>query len=550
MTVKQVETGPIVVPGAGRKLAVAAMCLAFLAAYTPQLDSAEGPQPGGPAHDAAILPCRVLADNRVEEPLRAIAEEYARRSGSPVVLGFLPIAELNARVEKKNTGCDVVVGMPADPDADEKTPLDALPGATKVAWKYPGGQPVWAAALTGHPEAAQLLRFLGGPTGHQIWSKSKAGFTITSGKTHAEAFNWVVENRVGHTYPLTAMRMLRELGGIRDGICIDVGCGTGHLDVELAKRSNFKIIGLDIDPDMKPLFEKKIGEAGLQDRLSFVVGDAQEMPFPDDYADVIVSRGTLTFIPDIGKCLRDVDRVLKPGGVAFLGGRYLYTPQKHLISTEKLRQIVAASGVPGAQVIDARGQWVKIVGPDAPEVARKFQGGPHMLANRFIADYAITDGDALLICRGDGGLEQGLQQGLVEMTDVKIIALYPSEKVAKAAEEGIAKTKHADRITCKVGDVHALPFDTACFDLVAGVGPILLWGEREKGMREIYRVLREGGAALVGGKYLGMPDWRKVSSDVLRQSAANTGIRSIRVIDDMGQWIEIRKGIADGARNR
>jgi len=57
--------------------------------------------------------------------------------------------------------------------------------------------------------------------------------------------------------------------------------------------------------------------------------------------------------------------------------------------------------------------------------------------------------------------------------------------------------------------------------------------------------LREGGAALVGGKYLGMPDWRKVSSDVLRQSAANTGIRSIRVYDNMGQWIEIRKGIKD-----
>jgi len=145
--------------------------------------------------------------------------------------------------------------------------------------------------------------------------------------THAEAFDWVVEHRVKHTYPMTAMRMLRELGGIRDGICIDIGCGTGNLDVELAQRSNFTIIGLDIDPDMKPLFEKRIHEADLQDRARFVVGDAQQLPFEDDSADAIVSRGTLTFIPDIGKCLREVDRVLKPTGVAFLGGRYLYTPQ-------------------------------------------------------------------------------------------------------------------------------------------------------------------------------------------------------------------------------
>ena len=82
-------------------------------------------------------------------------------------------------------------------------------------------------------------------------------------------------------------------------------------------------------------------------------------------------------------------------------------------------------------------------------------------------------------------------------------------------------------------------------DLVAGVGPILIWDPREKKMQEIYRVLRPGGAALVGGKYLYMPDFRKVSSETLRQAAANTGISSIRISDDMGQWVEVRKGIKD-----
>ncbi|MDP6720640.1 MAG: hypothetical protein QGF59_18400 [Pirellulaceae bacterium] len=52
-------------------------------------------------------------------------------------------------------------------------------------------------------------------------------------------------------------------------------------------------------------------------------------------------------------------------------------------------------------------------------------------------------------------------------------------------------------------------------------------------------------AALIGGKYLGMPDFRKVSSETLRNDAAKTGITSIRVSDDMGQWVEIRKGIKE-----
>ena len=487
--------------------------------------------------------CRVLADKRVEEPLRAIADEYAFRTGSKVSLQFLPIAEVDALVQEKKLQCDAVLDI--GKKKGTSSTVGELPGATRVAWKHPSGEPVWAAVLTDHPNAAEFIRFVGGPTGHRLWSESKAGFTIVTGKTHAEAFEWVAENRVKHTYPMTAMRMLREIGGIREGTCIDIGCGPGNLDVELAKRSEFKIIGLDIDADMKPFFEKKAREAGFQDRLSFVAGDAQALPFEDDFADVIVSRGTLTFIPDIGKCLREVDRVLKPTGVAFLGGRYIYTPQEDKISNEKLKKIVDECGVPAAKMIDQRGQWVKIVGPEAPKEAESIQSGPHMLVNRFIADYAITEGKALLVCGSDSEQQQEMQKGFLESTDLEITALYPKESIATEAEKRIKNAKLADRITCRVGTLVDLPFEEGSFDLVAGVGPILIWDPREKKMQEIYRVLRHGGAALVGGKFLYMPEARRVSSETLRQAAANTGISSIRVSDDMGQWVEIRKGIKD-----
>jgi len=489
---------------------------------------------------SADEPCRVLADRRVKEPLGAIVEEYGRLSGNRVEVTLLPAAEVGARIEKRAATCDVVLCMAPDPDG--KTPVESLPGAKTVAWKYPEGWPVFAAALTEHPQAKTLIAFSGGPTGHRLWSESQAGFTIVAGEHRAEAHEWVVQNRVKHTYPLSAARMMAELGGIRQGTCIDVGCGTGMLELELAKRSEFRIIGLDIDPDAKPLFEKRIREAGLERRVSFVLGDAQKMPFPDNCADVIVSRGTLIFIPDIKKCLQEVSRVLKPTGVAFLGGRYVYTPQVHKIATEKLETLVRESGVAGARVIDARGQWVKIVGSEAPEAAHQFQGGPHMLANRFVADYAITEGRCLLICGSDGDLQQALQRGFAGVTELQMVALYSSEEIAAAAEKRIAEAKLADRIACKVGSIRELPFDEGSFDLVAGVGPMLIFEkDKENAMREVHRVLRPGGAALIGGRYLGMPDWRKVPSQVLREAAARTGIPAIRVYDDMGQWVEIRK---------
>ncbi len=487
--------------------------------------------------------CVVLADPRTAEPVTAIAAEYQRRTGVSVTVQAVAAADLEVRLKNKKCEADVVVGL--DTNDGEATAVGKLPGARTVAWKYPSGEAVWAAPLPPKPDAANVVKFLGGGTGHILWSESAAGFTIVGGPHHAAAYQWVVEHRTAHTYAISAMRMLRECGGIGEGICLDIGCGSGRLDVELAKRSQLKIVGLDIAEDLQPFFEKTVRDAGFADRITFRQGDAQALPFPDDYADLIVSRGVLPFIPDLGKCLHEVDRVLKPTGVAILGGRYVFTPQEHKLTTEELRKIVAATGIAGASVVEGRGQWVKIVGPQAPEAASTFAGGADMLAGRIVADYAIMAGKALLIHGGDGGMDQALQRGLAEWTELEITALYPKEEIAEQARQRLQKEKLDDRIACRVGSIEQLPFEAQSFDLVAGVGPVLIWTNRPQAMRELDRVLRRGGVALVGGRYQHMPEFRRVSSETLRQDAAGTGIQAIRVIDDMGQWVEIRKGIAD-----
>jgi len=491
----------------------------------------------GPAAEPETI--RVLADQRLEEALRAIAGEFEHRKGITIELRFAPVEQVESAVAAGAAGCDVVFSIA--PARDAETVVSRRPGAQKVAWRYPNGEPVSAAALSKRDAAADLVRFAASRVGHRLWAEARPGYVPVSGKNRAEAFQWIVEHRVGHTYAATALRMLGELGGIREGVCIDIGCGSGNLAVELARRSKFKIVGLDIDPDARPYFEKTVRAAGFEDRISFVEGDAQKLPFPDDSADVIVSRGTLVFIPDIGKCLKEVDRVLKPTGVAFLGGRYLFTPQPDRKSIDELREIVAKAAIPGAEVIDSRGQWVKIVGREAPPQARQSQQGPETLAARCAADYDITDGTCLLLCGSDGALEQGLQRGFLELTRLQITALYPKQEMADQAAERLRAASADRRVRCKVGTVHQMPMDDASFDLIVGVGPILLWGDREQGMREIYRVLRPDGAALVGGRFVHMPEGRKVSSETLRQSAARTGIPSIRVLDDRGQWIEILK---------
>jgi SAM-dependent methyltransferase len=58
----------------------------------------------------------------------------------------------------------------------------------------------------------------------------------------------------------------------------------------------------------------------LENRLSAVVGAAESLPFPDNTVDLVVSRGSIFFWDDPVKGLREVQRVLRPGGKAFIGG--------------------------------------------------------------------------------------------------------------------------------------------------------------------------------------------------------------------------------------
>ena len=106
----------------------------------------------------------------------------------------------------------------------------------------------------------------------------------------------------------------------REGIGIDLGSGPGNLIIELCRRTErMHWINADINPHFFPLFLKEAEAAGVRDRVSAVFADAQALPFKDDYADILVSRGSFQFWGDKPLAFSEVYRVLKPGGVAYVG---------------------------------------------------------------------------------------------------------------------------------------------------------------------------------------------------------------------------------------
>lgn len=122
-------------------------------------------------------------------------------------------------------------------------------------------------------------------------------------------------------------RQLVDDYSITGGRALDIGCGPGQMTLALAGMTDLHVVGLDIEPECITIAERHAAELGLGSRTQFISADAHSLPFPDNHFDLVVSRGTLPFLRDQALAVREVYRVLKPGGVAFLGGGMgRYTP--------------------------------------------------------------------------------------------------------------------------------------------------------------------------------------------------------------------------------
>lgn len=97
---------------------------------------------------------------------------------------------------------------------------------------------------------------------------------------------------------------------------LDVGCGTGELERRLvAAHPNWHLTGVDLSEKMLTVARRKL--AG-HPQVSFRQAPAEDLPFPENHFDLVVSASALHYFSDPEAALREMRRVLLPSGALLL----------------------------------------------------------------------------------------------------------------------------------------------------------------------------------------------------------------------------------------
>lgn len=120
-----------------------------------------------------------------------------------------------------------------------------------------------------------------------------------------------VDRRYENICEHRTISLLLEKHGVRDAHIMDLGCGFGRL-FDAYKPYGSKFTLLDYATNMLEQAQERLGRHA---EITFIQGDAREVPLPDATVDAIISVRTLHHLPDYHRFIGELHRLLTPGGL-------------------------------------------------------------------------------------------------------------------------------------------------------------------------------------------------------------------------------------------
>ncbi len=145
----------------------------------------------------------------------------------------------------------------------------------------------------------------------------------TDGADHAGRFGpdvyaaWRVSSLGDITEALEHALIFQLAGPLHGRRALDVGCGDGTLALALAHAGASRVAGCDVDPRM--VARARTLASGNGSRLDLAVAQVQALPFPAHSFDLVTCITMLAFVADADAAIREMARVLRPGGRLIIG---------------------------------------------------------------------------------------------------------------------------------------------------------------------------------------------------------------------------------------
>jgi ubiquinone/menaquinone biosynthesis C-methylase UbiE len=145
----------------------------------------------------------------------------------------------------------------------------------------------------------------------------KASNEAIEDKEVAEAFNRISQ---WPQFRLLRKMVVQQLIGYDpSGTIIDIGCGSGYLLETISRQlRRVRLIGIDYAKEMIDTAKRRTEVASLEDGPSFLEGNVANLPLGDDSVDFVVSSLSLHHWQNPLLALREIYRILKPGGQMLL----------------------------------------------------------------------------------------------------------------------------------------------------------------------------------------------------------------------------------------
>ena len=194
------------------------------------------------------------------------------------------------------------------------------------------------------------LGFLGGLTAFWLFGlKLILKLAKGRGEPCPSSWSWIVDN----PFRRWDVRHALTRAGIRVGeTVLELGPGPGAFTVDAAQRvgASGRLIAVDIQPEMIAQVEARMREAGVTN-VETHIASAYELPIEDGTVDRVFLITVLPEIPDPIRALREIHRVLKPGGFISTTEEFLDPDYPRRVTTIRWAERA------GFELVERFGNW-------------------------------------------------------------------------------------------------------------------------------------------------------------------------------------------------